>query len=98
MSGKERRFNSALSVFGYPENIRIETCFPHYLHNSLHLPSISYHIIQTALACEYSCTWDREVRKVVSIDGNGQWIWNNEEDSEGNRLMISSEMIICMGV
>ena len=59
---KERGFSSALSVLGYPENIKTETYFPHYLHNSFHLLCISYHVIQTASANEYSCTWDRERR------------------------------------
>ena len=59
---KERGFSSTLSVLGYPENIRTETYFPHYLYNSFHLLYISYHVIQTASANEYSCTWDRERR------------------------------------
>ena len=31
--------------------------------------------------------WDREVRKVVSMDGDGQWICSDEKDDEINRLM-----------
>ena len=41
--------------------------------------------------------WDRGVRKVVSMDGDGQWIWDDEKDSKSNRLMGIKKMIICMG-
>ena len=36
---------------------------------------------------EMTDMWDRGVRKVVSMDGDGQWICSDEKDDEINRLM-----------
>lgn len=57
-SGRGRGFSLALSVSGYPENIRTKTCFSHYLHDSLHLLCISWHIAQTTLDSGCSGTWE----------------------------------------
>ena len=41
--------------------------------NSFHLLCISYHVIQTAAANEYSCTWDRERRIDDGYEGY-RWV------------------------